>query len=85
MLLSSYLHHPLQAWAKVHLSYEATAGGHTFDAHQYLTAGVVSDMPLDSDLNDKCVPPHSRCQKRRAETLTSESACIGEVRANRGF
>ena len=71
MLLSSYLYPGLQAWAKVHLSYEATAGGHTFDAHQYLTAGVVSDMPLDSDLNDKCVPP--RCQKRRAETLTSES------------
>ena len=29
-----------QAWAKLHLSYEATAGGMTEDACSYLTAGL---------------------------------------------
>ena len=28
---------PHQAWAKLHLSYEATAGGLTEDAHNYLS------------------------------------------------
>ena len=29
-----------KAWAKLHLSYEATAGGQTEDAASYLSAGV---------------------------------------------
>uniref|UniRef100_A0A7S0M852 Calpain catalytic domain-containing protein n=1 Tax=Cryptomonas curvata TaxID=233186 RepID=A0A7S0M852_9CRYP len=39
-----------KAWAKLHLSYEATAGGFTDDAHNYLTAGVCSVVPLGSNV-----------------------------------
>ena len=31
----------LQAWAKLHQSYEATNGGQPSDAHNYLTGGVI--------------------------------------------
>ena len=32
----------LQAWAKLHLSYDATAGGWTEDTHQYLCVEILS-------------------------------------------
>ena len=36
-----------KAWAKLHLSYEATAGGLTEDAASYLSAGVLKRLPLE--------------------------------------
>ena len=36
-----------KAWAKLHLSYEATAGGLTEDAASYLSAGVLKRCPLE--------------------------------------
>ncbi len=36
-----------KAWAKLHLSYEATAGGLTEDAASYLSAGVIRRVPLE--------------------------------------
>ena len=38
-----------KAWAKLHLSYEATAGGDTADATNYLTGGVVTKLQIDAD------------------------------------
>ena len=35
-----------KAWAKLHLSYEATAGGQTDDAASYLSAGILKSVPL---------------------------------------
>ncbi|EKX32896.1 hypothetical protein GUITHDRAFT_120920 [Guillardia theta CCMP2712] len=36
-----------KAWAKLHLSYEATAGGLTADTTNYLTGGTVQSISLD--------------------------------------
>jgi hypothetical protein len=36
-----------KAWAKLHLSYEATAGGFTEDATSYLTGGIIKKVPLE--------------------------------------
>jgi hypothetical protein len=36
-----------KAWAKLHLSYEATAGGQTEDACSYLTGGVLRLIELE--------------------------------------
>jgi len=36
-----------KAWAKLHLSYEATAGGLTEDATSYLTGGIIKKVSLE--------------------------------------
>jgi len=38
-----------KAWAKLHLSYEATAGGLTEDASSYLTGGVLRNIALQDN------------------------------------
>ena len=48
-----------KAWAKLHLSYEATAGGNTGDAFSYLSGGIIASVPIPpGDANgsawDKC-------------------------------
>ncbi len=35
-----------QAWAKLHLSFEAIGEGGNGDAHQYLTGGINSDLEV---------------------------------------
>mmetsp|Transcript_12336 Transcript_12336/g.29802 ORF Transcript_12336/g.29802 Transcript_12336/m.29802 type:complete len:591 (-) Transcript_12336:78-1850(-) len=40
-----------KAWAKLHLSYEATAGGHTGDTHNYLTGGSVTTYKFEDEGN----------------------------------
>ena len=40
-----------QAWAKLHLSYESTAGGQTEDACSYLSGGFISTLELTSGGN----------------------------------
>lgn len=42
-----------KAWAKLHLSYEVTAGGHTGDTHNYLTGGSVMSFEFDETPKDK--------------------------------
>ena len=49
-----------KAWAKLHLSYEATAGGLTHDACSYLSGGLTSVRDLErgsdnTDIWDECV------------------------------
>ena len=42
-----------KAWAKLHLSYEATAGGNTEDAFSYLSGGIIASVPIaPGDAND---------------------------------
>ena len=38
-----------KAWAKLHLSYEATAGGFVDDATNYLTGGTTSAMDIQAE------------------------------------
>lgn len=52
-----------KAWAKLHQSYEATAGGLTEDATSYLTGGVITKVTLEvgsdnSDAWTQCVEVH---------------------------
>lgn len=42
-----------KAWAKFHLCYENTAGGHTGDTHNYLTGGSVIGYEFDETPKDE--------------------------------
>ena len=46
-----------KAWAKLHLSYEATAGGFTQDACSYLSGGLTSVRNLERGSDNTCVTP----------------------------
>ena len=43
-----------KAWAKLHLSYESTAGGDTADATNYLTGGLITRMEIEEGTAGRC-------------------------------
>jgi len=43
-----------KAWAKLHMSYESTAGGDTADASNYLTGGLITKMEIEEGISNRC-------------------------------
>ena len=68
----------LKAWAKLRGSYEATAGGYTDDALNYLTGGLCSTITLTRDPTGGRSPrsPRSPGRSRTGDvTLGNTSRC----------
>ena len=65
-----------KAWAKLHGSYEATAGGQTADTLNYLTGGVVSRIEIEDDeehgTNDEWEEVKALAGTARLEGATSD-------------
>ena len=60
----------LKAWAKLHGSYEATAGGHVDDALNYLTGGLCTPINLNPDTSSSSArrsPRSPRSPTRRSK------------------